>query len=137
MSSDIGPVPTDGGQYLEFLIKVRTLVEGGGSIEVRKALLRSELQRASWGMFCLKLGGVEAVLDRLFPRFIDTIKGLPSATVAALLEANLTTPAKLAAMPDPTLIAIKGIGPAKLKRIRDACAGADDPESEFIEHLDA
>jgi hypothetical protein len=63
--------------------------------------------------------------------FLDTIAGMPGETKKGLMKFNLTTPKAIADTPDKDLLMIKGIGPARLKQIRAACADAKDPESEF------
>lgn len=133
MSSDIGPIPVNGGRYLAFLLNVRRIVEGDGPVEARHALLRKELQHPEWEFFCVKLGGRQAIYDRLFPKFVDTVTGLPRSSAAALIQANLTTPAQLTAAPDAAILAIHGIGPAKLRLIRAACTGSQAPDSEYVD----
>ncbi len=133
MASNVGPIPVDGGDYLKFLLKVRAIVEGFSGIEVRRAGLREELRNQEWANYCRKLGGKQAVVNQFFPPFIETIKGLPANAVAAMWECGLMTPAQIAAAADAKLLAIKGIGPAKLKFIRSACNSATDKESELVD----
>jgi len=56
--------------------------------------------------------------------FLDTIAGMPSETKTELMQLNLTTPGAIGAAPDEKLLAVKGIGPARLKQIRAVCADA-------------
>jgi predicted flap endonuclease-1-like 5' DNA nuclease len=63
--------------------------------------------------------------------FLDTISGMPGETKGALRELGLTSPGAISATPDKDLLAINGIGPARLKQIRGICADATNPESEF------
>ncbi|MDO8250443.1 MAG: hypothetical protein Q7T78_12110 [Rhodoferax sp.] len=135
MASDVGQIPSDGGEYLKFLLKVRAIVEQDEPIESRELLLRDELRLPEWSGFCRKLGGMQAIQSRFFPAFIDVIKGLPAHSVAALWDAKLTTPKRISNAADAELRAIKGVGPAKLKAIREACAAAENPESEFVENV--
>ena len=134
-ASDIGPIPLDGGEYLKFLIKIRTIVEADSSVEVRRSLLREELRKPEWNEFCTKLGGNQNVSEQFFPPFIQTIKGLPSDTIAAMWAAGITTPEQLKNSADTTLKAIKGIGPAKLTTIRAACSDAINKTSEFVDRV--
>ena len=133
MASDVGTVPADGGDYLKFLFKVRAIVEGLSGIELRIARLREELRKPEWAEFCRKLGGKQAVVNQFFPPFIETIKGLPANVVAAMWEKRIMTPAQISAVADTKLLAIKGIGPAKLRLIRSACDFATDKESELVD----
>lgn len=135
-ASDIGQIPTDGGDYLKFLIAVRKVVEATTPPEVRLAALKEELRRPEWADFCRKLGGKQDIFDNFFPPFLESIKGLPAGAVEALWSAGMTTPTKLAAVSDQTLLAIKGIGPAKLKAIRQACAEASDQNSELVDAVE-
>lgn len=132
-ASDIGQIPADGGDYLKFLIAVREIVESPSPAEERLAALKEELRRPEWADFCRKLGGKQAVFDKFFPPFLESIKALPAGAIEALWNAGLTTPARLAAAGDQALLAIKGIGPAKLKSIREACRMAPNQHSELVD----
>lgn len=135
MASDIGPIPSDGGEYLKFLMNVRVIVEAETSIEVRRTALREELRKQEWQDFCIKLGGNQNISNQLFPPFIQTIKGLPSDAIAAMWEAGLYSPTQLDSATDAALKAFKGIGPAKLSLIRAACFAANDKMSEFSDNV--
>ena len=134
VASDIGNIPDDGA-YLTFLIRVRKIVESDGSIEDRRAALWDELIQPKWAEYCFRLGSTEAVLEKFFPRFISTIKGLPRSAVEALWEIGLTTACDLNATPDADLLSINGIGAAKLQKIRLACEQASQPECMFIDNV--
>jgi hypothetical protein len=134
-SSDIGPVPASGGEYLKFLLVLREIVESHQPIEVRRELLRDELRKTQWNDFCIKLGGKQKIVASFFPSFIETIKGLPANAVRALWDLGLTTARKIDAATDSDLKAIKGIGPAKLQAIRAACSIARTPDSEFVDNV--
>lgn len=133
MASEIGPIPADGGDYLKFLRAVRRIVERFDSIENRIQDLRVELQRPEWQEFIGRLGGREDIYERFFFDFLYTIPKLNHETREILWERELTTPAKLAATSDKELLAIKGIGPVKLKLIRQACEGAVNKDAELVE----
>lgn len=137
MASEVGYIPADGGQYLQFLLAVRQVVEAPGTVPERLAQLRAELAKPEWAEFIAQLNGREAIYARFFPAFIETISGLQAETVAALWAAELTTPRTLAEASDARLRSIKGIGPAKLKAIRAACDAAPDKDAErldLVEH---
>lgn len=133
MASDIGQIPLDGGDYLKALIRLRQVIESDRPIEQMVSALSDELDKADWAGYCPRLGGRQAVIDRFFPPFISTIKGLPAAAADALRAAGLTTPNAIRAAADADLLAIKGIGPSKLSSIRQACAEARDQNSEFVD----
>lgn len=120
MASTIGPIPTDGGDFLKFLIVVRGIVESDRTVETRAGLLHEELTRTFWCKFVSALGGDPAQLvSMFFPYAVDTIPSLTMQARDALDRLGLDTAAKIAATPDIVLLGIKGIGPAKLKAIRE------------------
>jgi hypothetical protein len=120
MASTIGPIPNDGGDFLKFLIVVREIVESDRTVEARACRLHEELTRTFWCKFVSALGGDPSQLvSMFFPYTIDTIPGLTMPARDAFERLGLNTAAKVAATPDIDLLGIKGIGPAKLKAIRE------------------
>jgi len=133
MASDVGQIPADGGEYLKFLKAVRRITERSGSVAARVSDLGAELDRKEWSDFCIRLGGEGAICDSFFPAFLDTIPKLTEETVELLWEKDWTTPARLALVSDKELLETKGIGPAKLKLIRQSCEDAVEKDSELID----
>lgn len=120
MASTVGPIPTDGGTFLPFLIAIRKIVEASASVENRIRTLSAELSRPQWADFVEKLEPMPGDLVRqFFPRAVDTIPGLPQAASDRLEAAGLNTANKIAAAADADILAIKGVGKAKLASIRD------------------
>ena len=122
MSSDIGPVPNDGGDYLPHLISVRKVVESNLSIEERRKQLK-QLDKTSGS----------ALADHFFPPFLKAIKGLSKDTISELRQVNLRTPDALENTPDEILLKISGVGPSKLKTIRETCSMSTDENCEWVE----
>ena len=114
---------------------VRAGPAGSLTIEQRRTALRDELRKPEWAVYCATLGGKQAVCDKLFSPFIGTISGTSEGIVKALWTMGLTTPDALNAAPDRELLAIQGVGPAKLKAIRTACANTLHPASEFVDNV--
>lgn len=89
-----------------------------------------------WKPFIEKHGGIEKIIGRFFPKFIDTIHKLNLSTKDELYKLDLNTPNRIAAAPDETLLSIKGMGQAKLKVIRDYCAGiTDNRDADRVEDV--
>jgi hypothetical protein len=122
MASEIGPIPYDGGDYLPFLLAVRGVVEAHERIEERITKLRTLLLQPEYEKFTGAHWGADRIIDRFFPRFIDSIPKLNSISVSELERLGLNTPNRIAAASDAELLAIPGIGPAKLEIIRKHCA---------------
>lgn len=136
MASDIGPIHADGGEYLHFLLAVRRIVEPVTPINERVAELRAELTKPRWQDFVTRQEErIGSIVNHLFPPAINTIPGLPEASRVALKAEGINTAAKIAAMPDVDLLAIKGVGKAKLKAIRDWEATIQDRDAARLENI--
>ncbi len=133
-ASEIGQILPD--EYLPFLIAIRKIVELYEPIEDRIEKLREMSRAGNWKTYVDKHGGIEAIIGQFFPEFIDTIPKLNLSTQDELSEMGLNTPNRIAAAPDKTFLSIKGIGQAKVKVIRDYCAGiADNRDADRIEKV--
>lgn len=133
VSSDIGPIPSDGGAYLKLLLAIRSVVERRDAASQRREDLNKVLSEAKWKAFVAKLGGRTTIINQFFPQFVSTLPGLRESTVDELIQAGLTTPAAIAAVSDAQLLAIKGIGKTNLKKIRAVCTVAPDSASEYAD----
>tara|TARA_R110002073_G_scaffold299249_2_gene466156 strand:+ start:1876 stop:2649 length:774 start_codon:yes stop_codon:yes gene_type:complete len=122
MASSVGQIPSDGGEYLKFLIAVRKIVESHDSIESRSRQLNEIPIPTEWKIYLDKLWGMSHIIKTFFPRFIDTIPKINATTIEELSSLGLDTPNSIATAPDESLLSINGIGQAKLKTIRDYCA---------------
>lgn len=109
LASDIGVIPDD-GEYLKFLITIRKIVEKNTTIESRILDIRDFSLTGQGDEFIKMHGGIDSLIDKIFPKFLD-------------LGPDLNTPNKISLASDEELLKIKGIGPSKLKKIRDKCAG--------------
>lgn len=134
VASEIGSVhPSD---YLPFLIAIRKIVELDEPIENRIEKLHEMSMVDKWKAFIEKHGGIEKIIRYFFSEFIDTIPKLNISTKNELSKLGLNTPNRIAAAPDETLLNIKGMGQAKLKVVRDYCAGiTDNRNADRIENV--
>jgi len=133
-ASDVGQVLPD--DYLPFLIAIRKIVELDESIDTRIKKLHEMPISDEWKSYVEKHGGIEKIIRYFFPKFIDTIPSLNQSTEDELCKLNLNTSNLIAAAPDKALLSIKGIGQAKLKAIRDYCAGiTDNRDSDRIDKV--
>lgn len=73
MASSIGQIQNDGGNFLPFLIAVRTIVESHDSIESRIKLLREMPITDDLQIYVDKLWGIDHIIGIFFPSFISTI----------------------------------------------------------------
>ena len=121
VASDVGPIRAD--DYLPFLLAVREIIEAHDSIEHRIERLRGMQIPADWQVFLSRHLGIDGIIERFFPCFMNLAPGL-------------NTPNRIAAASDETLLAIKGIGPGKLKIIRERCASVTvNRDAERVENV--
>ena len=133
MASDVGPVPADGGDYLAFLKRARMIAEADRPPADRRQALAEMLHDPASADFVDRLGGPEALLDRLFPRFISSIPRVSTATAKALIAAGYRTANEISAASDSDLFAIERVGPGTVKVLREAVLSTSDGDAEFLD----
>jgi len=120
-------------------IAIREILELNDSIENRIDKLREMPVVGEWKKYLENHVGIDTVIDRFFPKFIDTIPKLSLSMKDDLSKLSLGTPNHIAAAPDKTLLNIKGIGKAKLQKIRDYCSGIsnnrDSDRADRVEYM--
>jgi len=119
VASMIGPI--DSKEYVPFLIAIRKIVELNETIEYRIKNLREMSIEKGWDIYINKHGGISEIINIFFPKIIYMIPNINKNISDNLLELGLDTLNKISIATDSTLLNIKGIGPAKLKIIRDFC----------------
>ena len=132
VASHAGPVkPAD---YMPFLIAFRTIVEdGSATIAERIGKIEALFQQPEWTAFVAALPDAERVSGWFFPTVLSRISGLPHSSQAALSESGIRTVAALRAADNTSLLAIKGIGSAKLAAIRQYCDTFDgQPQADRL-----
>lgn len=135
MASDIGPIPSTGGKYIKFILAVRNIVEQNSPASSRRNELVVELNKDDWQEYVHKLGGIEKIANRFFPYFLELLPGLTDETISILRNRNLITSSQISITSDKELLKIKGIGPAKLSKIRELCSSAVCQHVEFIDKV--
>ena len=108
-------------QYLPFLKAIREIVELEEPMKSRIDKLRSMLITCEWQDYVTKHGGIEMIVQKIFPRSIMPMPKLKDDAKKELEKLGLETLQKLTLTTDKQLLSIKGIGPAKLKAIREHC----------------
>lgn len=136
VASQAGPVPVS--SILPFLIAVREAVEDeSGGTANRVERLRAVCRRPEFTSFVSSHGGEENMCDHLFPPVLSMISGLSSAAKAELEELGLASVEALESASDDTLLAVSGVGPAKLRAIRRYCLGyVGDPKAVRLVNLE-
>jgi hypothetical protein len=111
MASEIGPVPSGGGEYLQFLIAVRRIVEAFSEIDERAQRLRGEVADSRWASITSLAGhSADDLIDYYFPCFLDTVSRLSLAAKTSLLDAGFISAPLVAQSSVQVLKALPGIG---------------------------
>ncbi|TFW15930.1 hypothetical protein [Duganella callida] len=109
--------------YRDFLVALRLAAETPGLIEHRHNAVFAAASDPRWGKYRGLIGHrAEDLCGWFFPRFIDTIPGLPYTAVTAMWDVALDTPNRISDASDDQLLKIKGIGPVTLRKLRARCA---------------
>lgn len=119
ISSAIGQIPEDGGDYLPFLMDIRRAIETDESIKIRIEALRLVLREKKYAKFVKRHQGQNQIINDIFPLVLDAMPGVSSNIALALRESKITTVRQLRKKSDQDLLAIKGVGPVALKKIRE------------------
>ena len=110
-------------EYLPFLLAARRAVEASaGGTAGRIARLQTVCERPKFARYVAAEGGPAKLCDRFFPPILSLIPGLPSGSQQELGKLHYVTVAALRGASDEALRAVQGIGPGKLKAIREFCA---------------
>lgn len=126
MASEVGPIPRQGGDYLPYLVDLRTIAEGSLSLEDKEAALRQLAKaRGTHGTAFSKFGTAEELVDMVLPRTLHLLP-VPANVRQSLLATGYTTLASVQTAPDQALLAIRGLGAKSLIAIK-----------EFFHHSDA
>jgi len=119
MASAIGQIPEDGGDYLPFLKDVRRAIEKDESIKNRIDALRLVMREKKYAKFVKRHQGQNQIINDIFPLVLYAMPGVSSNIALALRESKITTVRQLRKKSDQDLLAIKGVGPSALKKIRE------------------
>lgn len=135
VASEAGQV--DPSAYLPFLLAVREIIEdGAATIAERIERIEAVCLKPEWLHYVAASRGAAGIYDRFFPPALSLIRGLSSVARKGLEQMDVRTVGGLRDMQDDRLLAIKGIGRAKLAAIRASCAEfSDDPRAERIVSL--
>ena len=120
-ATSIGQI--NSSDYLLFLISIREILELEESIDDRIFKLRHMQLTANGKTFVNSHGGIDQIINEVFPPFIHTIPKLKITTINELSKLNINTANQIQIASDDTLLNLSGIGKATLKNVRDYCAG--------------
>lgn len=131
-ASTIGPVKPS--EYLPFLMAIREVVEDQSLSMVQRSVgIEAVCHRSEFKEFAEHHGGADEIFDYLYPTILSVIPGLTASLQEALTEMGIRSVGAIRRTSDKTLSSLKGLGPAKIARIRAFCdAYKGDPDAERL-----
>lgn len=131
-ASAIGPVKPS--EYLPFLMAIREVVEDQSlSAPKRMQAVEALCCRQEFKEFAERHGGAEEIFSYLYPTILSVIPGLTISSREALAAMGICSVGAIRRSSDKTLSSLKGLGPAKIARIRAFCdAYKGDPDAERL-----
>lgn len=122
MASDIGPIPQNGGDYLPYLIELRTISEGSLSVPSKEQALRALAQaKGPNGTAFSKFSSASDLVDTVLPRSLHLLP-VPSNVRQELFTSGFRTLRDVQVAADQALLKIKGIGPKSVAATREFLA---------------
>lgn len=115
MSSDIGQIPCDGGDYLSFLKDFRRIVEQEISIKERIYQLKALTKKNSH----YKKFAESHFAEKWFGIHISCVPGIGKNAITSLESAGIITINSLGLKTDDEILKINNIGPSTLKKMKD------------------
>lgn len=131
-ASAIGPVKPS--EYLPFLMAIREVVEDQSLSTVQKSVgIEAVCRRREFREFAERHGGADEIFGYFCPTILSVIPGLTASSREALTEMGIRSVGAIRRSSDKTLSSLKGLGPAKIARIRAFCdAYKGDPDAERL-----
>jgi hypothetical protein len=118
MASAIGPVPSDGGTFLPFLIEFRRIVESDlPTFEKLKQVDRFSKSTPEYQRIRRRLGADFAKV--WFAKQLTVVPGIGRQLARVLFDAGFLDIDALRAAGDAELLEIGGMGPSTVKKIRE------------------
>lgn len=131
-ASTIGPVKPS--EYLPFLMAIREVVEDQSLSTIQRRVgIEAVCHRSEFKEFAERHGGADEIFACLYPTILSVIPGLTASSREALTEMGIRSVGAIRSLSDKTLSSLKGLGPAKIARIRAFCdAYKGDPDAERL-----
>lgn len=120
VASEIGAIDPD--KFIAFLIAIKEASIGEGDIDERAMAVNDVASLPQFSAYVDALGGIRKLIDRVFPRVLDLMTFLPDLLRDDMRRLKLDTVAAIDALPDLEILAMPGMGPSRLRRLRNWCS---------------
>lgn len=140
-SADLPPIgATDAGavnvdRYIEFLIALKQAATSSPSMDECAIAVDAICERPANRDYVEAHGGTRTLIERLFPAVLEMLDFIPPLVRSDMAAAELTTVERIVAASDASLLAIPGLGPTRLRKLRAWCR--DFQGDRFLSRLAA
>lgn len=118
-ASDAGTVEVD--RYIEFLIALKLAATSSPSIDECALAVDAICERPASRDYAEAHGDTRRLIERLFPTVLDMLDFIPLLVRSDMAAAGLTTVERISTASDASLLAIAGMGPTRLRKLRAWC----------------
>jgi len=118
-ATDVGAVHVD--RYIKFLVALKQAATSSYSIDECALAVDAICEQPSNRDYLESHGGARTFIERLFPTVLELLDFIPPLVRSDMAAAGLTTVERIGMATDESLLAIAGLGPTRLRKLRAWC----------------
>lgn len=118
-ATDAGALDID--RYIEFLIALKQAATSSASIDECALAVDAICEQPANRDYVEAHDGARTMIERIFPTVLEMLDFIPPLIRSDMAAAGLTTVERIGTASDASLLAIAGLGPTRLRRLRAWC----------------
>lgn len=118
-ATDVGAVNVD--RYIEFLIALKQAATSSPSIDECALAVDEICEQPESRDYVEAHDGARTMIERIFPTVLEMLDFIPPLIRSDMAAAGLTTVERIGTASDASLLAIAGLGPTRLRKLRAWC----------------
>lgn len=118
-ASDAGAVDLE--RYIAFLTSLKRAAISCSSVEENAFAVDAICEMSTNRDYVDAHGGVEKLIDSMFPTILEMLDFVPALIRSEMAASGLTTVERISGASDQSLLAIAGLGPTRLRKLRAWC----------------
>lgn len=118
-ATDAGALDID--RYIEFLIALKQAATSSVSIDECALAVDAICEQPANRDYVEAHGGTRILIERLFPTVLDMLDFIPPLIRSDMAAAGLTTVERIETASDASFLAIVGLGPTRIRKLRAWC----------------
>lgn len=118
-ATDAGALDID--KYIKFLIALKQATTSSQAIDECALDVDAICEQPANRDYVESHGGTRTLIERLFPTVLEMLDFIPPLVRSDMAAAGLTTVERIGTASDASLLAIAGLGPTRLRKLRAWC----------------